>query len=217
MTTWTELKTYVQNKEDLRYIKYGIKKYVIWLNLGGIKLETEIFLTDPASSDQIDFETNYKNMANFASPRKTEDGGIVVGQTYGATPETAVWKKRKHYALAGQTTFFDIPVTTEIRLRGGSYKVININDVHEDDYLEFSVIDKDNVLGLFSLYGLTVGVDVLELHKFIKTEYIDPEGFEFGNNSWSAFLVYTGLYLRAAYNSNGTQNINFYTRILWFE
>jgi len=217
MTTWTELKTYIQNKEDLRYIKYGTKKYIIWVNLGNNKLETEIFLTDPAGSDQADFETNYKSSANFASPRKTEDGGIVVGQTYGATPETAVWKKRKHTAIAGETSFFDIAITTEIRLRGGSYNVLNFDDVHGDDFLEFSVIDKDDVLGLFPLYGLTVGVDILELHKFVKTEYIEDGGFEFGNNSWSAFLVYQGLYLRAAYNSYGTTNINFYTRLLWFE
>ena len=215
-TIWTNLKTYIQNKEDLRYIKYS-NKYLIWLDLGGKKLESEIYIESPENADQIDFESNYKPDANFASPRKTTDGGIVVGQTYGATQETATWKRRKHQAAAGQTTFFDIAITTEIRLRGGAYKIDNINDVHSDDYVEFSVIDKNNILGLFSLYGLTVGVDVLELHKFVRTEYIDEDGFEFGRNSWSAFLVYPGLYLRIAYNSFGSSDINFKTRILWFE
>ncbi|MFX1590479.1 MAG: hypothetical protein ACFFC1_20285, partial [Promethearchaeota archaeon] len=106
-------------------------------------------------------------------PNYTDEGAMVIAQTYGATPETAVWKKRKHTAIAGQTTFFDILVTTEIRIRGGSYKILDFSKVHEDDYVEFSVVDKDDVLGLFSTDGLEVGVDILELKKFVKTEYIE--------------------------------------------
>lgn len=37
-----------------------------------------------------------------------------------------------------------------------------------------SIVDKDDVLGLFSTYGLTVGVDVLELKEFVEDFYAPP-------------------------------------------
>jgi len=64
---------------------------------------------------------------------------------------------------------------------------------------------------LFSTYGLTVGVDILELKKFVRTEYTNPDSAnsrqEFISNG--ATSVYTGLYMRVAYLSTGLSDVKF--------
>jgi hypothetical protein len=144
------------------------------------------------------------------------NGNLRVSQSYVETPEAATWKRRKHTAIAGQVTFFDTEITTEKRIRAGDYYVINENDVPADDYIEFSIIDKNDVLGLFETYGLIEGIDILEIHKFVKTEYIhDSQGYIF--DAWCTEELVTGLFFRVAYNSSGTTDINFLIRILYFE
>ena len=78
-----------------------------------------------------------------------------------------------------------------------------------NDYIEESVIDKDDVLGLFSIYGLTVGVDILELKKYVKKEFINPltAGQRQVFQANSTFVVTAGLYLRTAYNSTGPDDV----------
>ena len=62
------------------------------------------------------------------------------------------------------------------------------------------------MIGLFSTYGLTVGVVVLELKKYVKSEYINPlvvgQRQVFIANS--TFVIAAGLYLRTIYFSTGT-------------
>lgn len=154
----------------------------------------------------------------------SKEGGLVMSQTYGETSHNPVWKKRKHIANAGETTFFDIEITTEIKLESGGYKIINIEDIGTDDYIEFSIIDKNDIYspGLFSQIGLTIGEDILEIHKFVRTEFIDTENWtNFEVNSARVFTVKQGLFLRIAYNStnedSAAKDIYFNSRILWDE
>ena len=165
-------------------------------------------------------------MGGFGKFNKTNaDGNVMISASYEDVPEQAVFKGRQHTAVAGETTFFDIEITTEIKMKKGSYHVQNIDDIVEGDYIEFSVIDKNDVLGLFGTYGLTVGVDILELHKFVRTEFIEKVGFDAGQNSfgddvYGAFPVNSGLFFRIAYNSvaeSGANDIKFLSRILWYE
>ena len=81
-------------------------------------------------------------------------------------------------------------------------------DASLGDYIEEAVVDKDDVLGLFNTYGLTVGTDVLELKKYIKTEYINPlvAGQRQVFIANSTFVIAAGLYLRTIYVSVGTIN-----------
>lgn len=154
-------------------------------------------------------------LAGLQMPSLSSDGAQVVTQTFVSTPQVAAWKSRKHEAIAGQTNFFDIAITTEIRLSSGEYMIDNLEDVHPDDYIELSLIDKNNVLGLFSYYGLQEG-DVLELFKFVRTEFpITRQKFE--SPMGCTHIVVPGLFIRVAYVSFGTTNINFKTRILWYE
>jgi hypothetical protein len=129
----------------------------------------------------------------------------------------------KFTITASQTNFFDISVPGAIiYLAGGTFAIKAANpaaDIHEDDYAEFSVIDKDDVLGLFATYGLTVGVDVLELKKYVKTHYFLPNDNELRMHIEPSTLaqVLPGLYMRAAYHSHGNQDMDFYCWYDWFE
>jgi hypothetical protein len=141
---------------------------------------------------------------------ESRDGNPVISPTFedtmGLYPE---WKGSLYTATAEALSFFDEVVTTEKQLRGGWYELFDDNAV-EGDYLEFSVVDKNNVLGLFGALGLTVGEDVLELAKYVKTEYINPARKDrqiFMANS--TFVVYPGLYIRTIYNSEGTNDVTF--------
>ena len=74
------------------------------------------------------------------------------------------------------------------------------------------------MLGLFTVLGLTVGEDVLELRKYVKTEYVNPSvGGRHTFIGNSAFSVVEGLYLRAIYHSVGSNNVNFKVVVLSYE
>jgi hypothetical protein len=70
--------------------------------------------------------------------------------------------------------------------------------------VEFALVDKDDVLGLFAAYGLTVGVDVLELGKFVITMYVPEGSFQDNMSVEAPVSVMAGLYLRLIYHSVGT-------------
>jgi len=140
----------------------------------------------------------------------SRDGNPVIAPTFedtmGLYPE---WVGHKYTATAGAVSIFDEVVTTEKQLRGGWYELFDENAV-VGDYLEFAVVDKDDVLGLFALYGLTVGEDVLELKKYVKTDYINVLKRDrqiFMANS--TFVVTAGLYLRTIYDSVGENDVTF--------
>ena len=77
------------------------------------------------------------------------------------------------------------------------------------DYIEEAVVDKDDVLGYFGYYGYTVGVDVLELKKYVITEYVHPkmEGVRQEFQANSVFAVVAGLYTRTIFESTGETDL----------
>jgi hypothetical protein len=128
------------------------------------------------------------------------------------------WQGYLYTATAGATNIFDELVVTEKQLRGGWYEILDNNAVI-GDYIEEAVVDKDDVLGLFSTYGLTVGVDVLELKKYVKTEYINPSN---ANERQvflvsSTFVVMAGLYTRIIYESTGGVDVQLKVTTLAYE
>lgn len=128
------------------------------------------------------------------------------------------WLGHKYTAEAGATNIFDEVVTSEKQLRGGWYELIS-SSVVEGDFVEFAVVDKDDVLGLFTSLGLTVGQDILELVKYVKKEYINPTtvGHRQTFHAKSTFVVVQGLYLRTIYESVGPANVTFKVVTLAYE
>jgi len=172
--------------------------------------EAVIAKDDSGTTDIADVNDAINYLKDIEPSLRDVDGRLLVAPTFEDTQGLGtVWRGNKHTALGNTLNIFDQAVTTELILRGGWYEILDGN-AHIGDYVEFSIIDKDDVLGLFSTYGLTVGVDILELKKFVKTNYINPrlagkEDF----TSDGASAVMAGLYMRIAYMNTGTESVEF--------
>ena len=163
--------------------------------------------------DAAEFEASYK--INKPTEPRTPEGSQVIAPTFLYTGLTGgACKGYKYAAQAGVQNIFDELVTKQIYIQGGKYKVIGATD---GDYAEFAVVDKNDVLGLFALYGLVVGQDVLELYKYIRTYYMldanDSGEFKFE----SAARIYQGLFLRAIYMSVGATPVKMGVTYQWYE
>lgn len=153
-------------------------------------------------------------------PNRDEYGNPIYAPTYQDNGGLqTVWDSKLYTCSAGFLSIFDEPITTQHLTSGGWYELMadpNSPQAIVGDYIEFAIVDKDDVLGLFSALGLTVGVDVLELGKFLRTEWVNPWASarrqEFTSNS--VFELVPGLYLRTYYFSTGTNDVdvkvNFY-------
>ena len=130
------------------------------------------------------------------------------------------WESYLYTATAGAVNIFDEVITTEIVLRGGAYQIFNAEAVY-GDYIEFAMVDKDDVLGLFSTYGLVQGQPghILELTKYVKKDYIVPGSVGFARSFEvnGGRNVMAGIYLRTIYNSTGTQDVQFASRVKNYE
>lgn len=148
-------------------------------------------------------------MLDLRSTPKDDDGNPVTAPAFENTGGLhPLWHGHLYTVTAGATNIFDELVTTEKRLRGGWYTLMDGNAV-VGDYIEESVVDKDDVLGYFGYYGYTVGVDVLELKKYVRTEYVHPksEGIRQEFQANSVFSVVAGLYLRTIFESTGLNDL----------
>jgi len=150
------------------------------------------------------------------------NGDIILSQTFPHLNMALIRKMYKFTASAGIKTFYDIEVTTELRISGGEMWVENPTAVRDDDYVEFSVVDKNDVLGYFPLFGYQIGINVLEIKKFVKTDYLKKN---IANEGYSSYLpsdlhgdpVIPGLFFRIGIKSTGTSPIQIKTRLAYYE
>jgi hypothetical protein len=137
----------------------------------------------------------------FAQEPRTPSGQIIYTPSgYSYVPEHTAFVGFRYTVPKGAHAIFDEQLTTQVKVQGGDWWVTGAVD---GDYIEFAVVDKDNVLGLFDTYGLTPGSDVLELGKFMRTIYLPPGSSEGSRRVASPQAVYSGLYLRVIYHSVG--------------
>lgn len=143
-------------------------------------------------------------------------GGMVVSQSYSQFEEDAQFKGHRVACPADTVTIYDIPITVETYVNRGKCWFIN---AHDGDEVEISLVDKNDIVGLFSTYGYTVGVDVLELGKWAETIPMFP-----GNVSWTDFStednapLLAGLFLRLKYdNSHATEDSVMGMVFHWFK
>lgn len=166
---------------------------------------------------------NSMDVNSLDIPQYSDTGLLKIAIDYDKVPnlggKTPFSKMYKFKATSKQTTFFDVQIDSYMEnLITGGYKVSNAVDIDEEDIVEFSIIDKDDVLGLFSIKELTVGQDVLELVKMIRNEYTKA----FAESGWMFPHIYgveellTGLYFRIAYNSSSDNDILFYGRFILY-
>lgn len=208
-------------------LQYAITSdgYRLWFYDGLYKYSCEI-RRDTDRLDVADFETVYKTAANAPIDKLGDDGIQIFSPTLDDT--RGMYPKKKTYkniAHAGQLNIFDTLITTEQYISGGEYWIHpdHISRIHDDDYIEFSIIDKDDTLGMFSQFGLVVGTDILEIVKFVLTDYVKKGNPAEGYHSQlfegikGVNQVLAGLYMRVIYNSFGAQDIGVTYRIYFYE
>lgn len=145
---------------------------------------------------------------------KTSAGAMVVSPTYGMYEEAGRYKGSGLAAYPQCTTIEDLRLTTEIYLQGAHFWIHHGN---WGDFVDFSVVDKDDILGLFAYYSLTPGEDVLELAKYVENFPIKPGDSEGDFYPPSYADVASGLYLRVKYENNSNEGTYMGVTYLTFE
>lgn len=225
------------NGFDSSRLKYSIQESAISASLDRIDTNedvVDIFFRADASKEEVDALVAAHDGKPLIPPPapvslfsgneevRSYEGKLIMAPTWettdGLSPE---FRGHLYKASAGATSFFDEKISTQIRLRGGWYEILQPEQASLGDYVEFSIMDKDDVLGLFSGYGLTAGQPghVLELKKYVKKDYVNPasagkrEEFRVGGG----FNVIAGLYFRTSYVSVGSKDVDLKTVVLSYE
>jgi hypothetical protein len=132
-----------------------------------------------------------------------EHGAFKVSPSFGTIEGlTTNWSSYTISAGDNAVTIHDSLITTELKLHGGWYELVQspvsplTHNARVGDIVKFSVIDKNDTLGMFGALGLTVGVDILELKQYVVDE-INP--FATARQVFTpqtVFAVIPGLFLR---------------------
>jgi hypothetical protein len=149
-------------------------------------------------------------------PRDVNGYEITTRSAFAHVPQHTVFQGKPYWTVPfGTHAFLDTLITSQLWLQGGRFWV---KGAALGDYAEFAVVDKDNVLGLFATYGLTVGVDVLELAKYVRTLPLSDEPYQKEVLVVDAAApLMSGLYARAIYHSVGTVDPKMGITYLWYE
>ena len=167
----------------------------------------------------------------LAGEIRDQFGNITLTQTF---PNLGMVQIREGYDFTadhGIQSFNDVEVTTELRISGGKCWILNPAAVHPNDRMEFSIVDKNGVvlvpggggLTLFEYYGLTPGVDVILLEKFLRNIRIkkgNPDnGYEmlFEPSSIHGDPLMLGLFMRASCISYGDTDLDIYYELIYYE
>lgn len=126
---------------------------------------------------------------------------VVANQAYQHADEATLFNGFRYVAPANAVTIFDEPVGNQlIYIQGGHADIHQGND---NNFIDFSIVDKDDALGMFGALGYTVGQDVLELGKFVDNYPVSPgTSKNVDLIARTATLVYPGLYRRIVVDNN---------------
>jgi hypothetical protein len=188
--SWSNFKTICNNK--LLSIQMDERDVVYYLTAhdGPILYRCDLLKETPASSDQTDFENNYKSLTNKPiKPKDTLGNEIVKSAVFN---DATGFRFRGHSfsatVTANTTQDIDYKLNEERHINGGRLIVDNVGN---DDLVTFQVIDKDNVLG----FGSNVVLD-----EFIKDFFVPKSGDIEIQLPYPAKII-VNLYLRMKYTS----------------
>jgi hypothetical protein len=113
---------------------------------------------------------------------------------------------------ANTISIFDEPVTKVLYIQGA---ICWWDTPSIGDYGEFGIVDKDGVIpdptgvnaSLMELYGLTPGVDVLEVAKFVRKFRPPPWKEMLDLRQRTAGKIIPGLYMRFIYSNSHISNV----------
>lgn len=198
--TWTDLKNFAVER-DLS-IQWLIIKNIYYLAAidGQMKLAAQIPIITPTppNTDQSDFETNFKANGN-ESPKG--NSVIVLGKdNLSLSPFGAISTDNSGSTIliAGTTTPWDIPLPSQMVLRGATF--FSQNAVI-GDWISVQVVDKDNVTG----QGGTPENPTI-IGSYAISWYIAPGIMNKLEDVSISESLPKGIYMRINYSSVGTVN-----------
>lgn len=97
-------------------------------------------------------------------PQLREDGTPVMAPTFLHASEQARLEGFVLETDPGEVGILDVEVTHQLLVQGGQFWVM---DAQKGDVAHFSIVDKNNVLGLHVLYGIPMGTPI-ELVRYVK-------------------------------------------------
>lgn len=203
---WTDFKTAWIKKSSppLQYIEKEWD-YTIWFS-DNDRVFTIIDKDTPATTDQTDFETNYKDDCNKPTHTMSNDNTPYVRVT-----EKTVGKMMQLYGIeltasADDTTNYDVKWSEDIEFVGLKGCCEN---AHYGDKVNAVMIDKDNILG----YG--ANFVVAEFGKNVPAMLLDIMGCS--AETTTAVTLMAGLYLRLSYvNAHATEDAKLYIALRYY-
>ncbi len=136
--------------------------------------------------------------SSLSQINRTDEGNFIYSPTYFSATEE--WRSKGVFFTipANSVGINDTVISSQLRIQGADFWVSSNVDGND---AEFSVIDKDNVLGYHTLLSLPPGYPI-ELVKFVETNYF-PSGLHKGEKyATQAHPVAQGLYIRIKYTNN---------------
>jgi hypothetical protein len=173
------------------------------------------FLADYPSAIEVVFADDAIALLSTSTipPARDNGGHPIVAPTHIAISEA--WRMEGvRFTASGQTTtIHDYRITKEILMQGAHWwtQCDSLNDS-----ADFSVVDKDNILGLHTMYGLPLGTPI-ELTKFVRNYYV-PSGHTVGIiQAPTVSPVVSGLYVRVAYDNNADTDAEIGVNYIYYE
>ena len=159
-------------------------------------------------------------MLLLADTRKVPKMSGIYGSTLKSSPyayadERAVYRGYKYIAQADAMNIYDEQIDEKLVYVQGSK--IWVNNPNLGDYIEFSIVDKNDTLGLFTENSLTKEGDVLEVQRWTHNIYLPPWSCEKELITKTAFETISGLYLRVCYVNVGLNDVDFAVEYLGYE
>jgi hypothetical protein len=191
--TWSNFKNIINSKSlSIQMVESDIV-YKLSAFDNQLTYLCDIIKENPVSSEQLDFETNYKSLVNKAINPKDKNGRSIL--TISPFTDASGFRFRgqsfSDTVLANSTKSIDFKIVQERYINGGRLLVSNAG---ENDTITFQVVDKDNILG----FGSNVVLD-----EFISNYFIpNTDNLEVRLDYPAKIMA--GLYTRLIYTNTNT-------------
>ena len=184
--TWTDLKALITKKRAAVQYEEKDLYYCVWIVDGADEYMTKIKKSDPASSDQTDFETNYQPKANEKTAIQTTP--------FAAGKVEFDGRGSKGTVTAGLIENVDYLVTDEMLINGG---LIYFHNGVAGDTFTCQIVDKD---GVYYPAGTVLKQWITDWNVFpnIKQDLTTPQ----------AGTIPALVYLRVVYTSTGIVDVD---------
>ena len=201
--TWEELKTMMILKPNhILQCSESEWHYLVWFSDNGDSYFCQIEKDDPALTDQLDFETNFKASCNKPTHPSAVDTTPYVRVTEKPVGMFLQVKGIEFTAKAGETTDYYLDWDEDIEFTGARAKVYEESTgeafANFGDKAQMYFVDKDNILG----YG--AGLIITQFGKDVPGKIL-----EWGcvtETTTSATLM-EGLYLKISYTNTGNTDL----------